>query len=246
MRKKKIKIIISRWLLTVINLAGIIIIAGYMYIGAFNIKAFGFSYSTIIAYGIISTLLIRVYFARKLGSMYLHCNIEEIDEMTGIEFEVYLYHKFKKLGYKAKMTPATGDYGADLVLKKRREKTVVQAKRYHRDVGIAAVQEVIGSIAYYNADSGMVITNSYFTPNADNLAAANEITLWDRRALITYLIKEEETGDSLEEYPDTAPVRYCPVCGKKLIRRKGRYGYFLGCSGYPECSYTEPVPDTER
>lgn len=30
----------------------------------------------------------------------------------------------------------------------------------------------------------------------------------------------------------------CPVCGKKLIERKGRYGAFIGCTGYPKCTYT--------
>ena len=27
----------------------------------------------------------------------------------------------------------------------------------------------------------------------------------------------------------------CPKCGKKMLAREGRYGKFLGCSGYPEC-----------
>ena len=27
----------------------------------------------------------------------------------------------------------------------------------------------------------------------------------------------------------------CPNCGKIMIRRKGKKGYFWGCSGYPEC-----------
>jgi DNA topoisomerase-1 len=27
----------------------------------------------------------------------------------------------------------------------------------------------------------------------------------------------------------------CPKCGKKMVVREGRYGQFLGCSGYPEC-----------
>ena len=34
--------------------------------------------------------------------------------------------------------------------------------------------------------------------------------------------------------------RACPVCGKPLIVRWGRYGKFIGCSGYPECRHTEP------
>ncbi len=31
----------------------------------------------------------------------------------------------------------------------------------------------------------------------------------------------------------------CPECGKSLTRKNGRYGTFLGCSGYPSCTYTK-------
>ncbi len=34
--------------------------------------------------------------------------------------------------------------------------------------------------------------------------------------------------------------RDCPECGKPLIVRWGRYGKFIGCSGFPQCRYTEP------
>jgi len=30
----------------------------------------------------------------------------------------------------------------------------------------------------------------------------------------------------------------CPQCGGTLVRRKGKYGYFYGCSNYPKCKYT--------
>jgi DNA topoisomerase-1 len=30
----------------------------------------------------------------------------------------------------------------------------------------------------------------------------------------------------------------CPKCSKKLAKRLGRNGYFIGCTGYPECDYT--------
>lgn len=30
----------------------------------------------------------------------------------------------------------------------------------------------------------------------------------------------------------------CPNCGKKMLIREGRFGQFLGCSGYPECKTT--------
>jgi DNA topoisomerase-1 len=32
----------------------------------------------------------------------------------------------------------------------------------------------------------------------------------------------------------------CPVCGKPLLIRYGRYGKFIGCSDFPTCRYTAP------
>ena len=34
-------------------------------------------------------------------------------------------------------------------------------------------------------------------------------------------------------------VRKCPLCGCVLRLRSGRYGDFWGCTGYPDCRYTE-------
>jgi DNA topoisomerase-1 len=34
----------------------------------------------------------------------------------------------------------------------------------------------------------------------------------------------------------------CDECGKPMIIRSGRRGYFLGCSGYPKCKNTSEVP----
>ncbi len=34
-------------------------------------------------------------------------------------------------------------------------------------------------------------------------------------------------------------LKICPKCGDILKMRKGRFGEFLGCSGYPNCRYTE-------
>jgi DNA topoisomerase I len=33
----------------------------------------------------------------------------------------------------------------------------------------------------------------------------------------------------------------CPDCGEPLLVRSGRYGLFIGCSGYPECGYTQKI-----
>jgi len=40
--------------------------------------------------------------------------------------------------------------------------------------------------------------------------------------------------------PEYVEDRVCPLCGKKLIIRFGRFGKFIGCSGFPECRHVEP------
>ncbi len=33
----------------------------------------------------------------------------------------------------------------------------------------------------------------------------------------------------------------CPQCARPLVRKHGRFGEFIACSGYPECTYTRPI-----
>lgn len=34
----------------------------------------------------------------------------------------------------------------------------------------------------------------------------------------------------------------CDKCGKPMLKKLGRYGYFLACSGFPECKNTKSIP----
>ncbi len=34
----------------------------------------------------------------------------------------------------------------------------------------------------------------------------------------------------------------CPECGQPLLFKRGRFGQFIGCSGWPRCRYTAPIP----
>jgi DNA topoisomerase-1 len=39
----------------------------------------------------------------------------------------------------------------------------------------------------------------------------------------------------------------CPLCGKPLAKRLGKRGFFIGCTGYPDCDYTRNLEgDQER
>ena len=47
-----------------------------------------------------------------------------------------------------------------------------------------------------------------------------------------------------KEVKETGEV--CPECGKPLVIRKGRYGEFTACSGYPSCKYVKTEPRVEE
>lgn len=47
----------------------------------------------------------------------------------------------------------------------------------------------------------------------------------------------ERLGGEMEKRKND--IKQCPKCGQFLLKRKGKFGYFLGCGGYPACRYTE-------
>ena len=119
----------------------------------------------------------------------MNANYEKnVIEMTGEEFEQFLGELFKKRGFKITYTSISGDYGADLILRDGDEKIAVQAKRYSGNVGVKAVQEVIGAVKMYDADEAWVVTNSYFTKQAIKLAEINDVYLIDRDELIDIIL----------------------------------------------------------
>lgn len=113
--------------------------------------------------------------------------IEQIDNMSGAEFELFMTKYFQSQGFKTTHTPISGDYGIDLIIENDFGKIGVQAKCYSNKVSLDAVQQVVAGLRHYGLSSGLVITNNYFQPSAIRLAADNNITLWDRNKLIEKL-----------------------------------------------------------
>lgn len=48
----------------------------------------------------------------------------------------------------------------------------------------------------------------------------------------------EEMKNVLDEETDIV----CEKCGKKMIKKLGKFGYFLACSGFPECKNAKSLP----
>ncbi|MBM3216350.1 type I DNA topoisomerase [Candidatus Poribacteria bacterium] len=43
---------------------------------------------------------------------------------------------------------------------------------------------------------------------------------------------------------ETVTQETCDQCGRPMARKWGRFGFFLGCSGYPDCANTAQLPGT--
>ena len=57
-----------------------------------------------------------------------------------------------------------------------------------------------------------------------------------------FIKQVEHAAEAMPEVKSEPEVidRACPLCGKPLVIRHGRFGKFIGCSTFPECRHTEP------
>ncbi|MCL2655762.1 MAG: restriction endonuclease [Coriobacteriia bacterium] len=126
----------------------------------------------------IERLQTEAYQQQKLLQDY-----HRINAMAGVEFEYFLKELFSRLGYSVELTPASNDYGADLLISKEGNRSAVQAKCYSGSVSNTAVQEAFTAKEYYGTNSASVVTNSTFTRNATEMAARTGVSLIDGERL---------------------------------------------------------------
>lgn len=110
---------------------------------------------------------------------------QDFDSINGHEFENFCADILKKNGYvDVTVTRGSGDQGIDIIAYKDDVKYGIQCKCYASDVGNKAVQEVFSGKTFYNCHVGVVLTNSYFTHSAVELAQSNGVILWNRDKLL--------------------------------------------------------------
>ena len=51
-----------------------------------------------------------------------------------------------------------------------------------------------------------------------------------------------ESVQSVKGSLDEPTDKVCEKCGKQMMKKLGRFGYFLACSGFPECHNTKSIP----
>ena len=198
----------------------------------------------------------------KLVSNVTSANSSDaLGDMTWREFEVLVGEGFRLQGYEVTETGGGGaDGGVDLVLRKDREKFLVQCKQWKAfKVGVTVVRELYGVMAAHGAAGGFVVTSGRFTDEAAAFADGRNIRLVDGPKLFG-MIKQAKAsrGASSGAAPVAAtPTRSsaaasaagqaptCPVCSSAMTLRVAKRGAnagseFWGCTKYPGCKGTRP------
>ncbi len=119
----------------------------------------------------------------------------DYDSLDGAGFErfctdILIYNGFKKVTN----TIISGDFGVDILCEKGNLSYAIQCKRYSGNVGNKAVQEVFSGKAFYKCDVAIVLTNSYFTPAAEETARLTGVELWNRGRLNDLIITAQQNG----------------------------------------------------
>lgn len=133
---------------------------------------------------------------QRLQQAIKQSNISEINALTPSQFEDWVARMFRMRGYQATLTPRSNDYGIDVILEREDIKIGIQVKKYSKNVGVAAVQEVISGMRYYDCTEGWVVTSaSDFTRQARSLAATTGIQLYAYNDL-AILLSEIQVQDN--------------------------------------------------
>ncbi|SFR74909.1 Restriction endonuclease [Mitsuaria sp. PDC51] len=122
-------------------------------------------------------------------------NPNAIFDLTSRQFEEVTGELLEKLGYKVELTKATRDGGKDLILASHSNVGqfvyYVECKRYapERPVGVHLVRELVGAIYADRVTAGIMVTSSYFSPDAVSYSQQlkHQLTLVDFLRLKAWL-----------------------------------------------------------
>lgn len=83
--------------------------------------------------------------------------------------------------------------------------------------------------------------------NLDSIAQGEKVWYEELQNFYDFFMPVlEHAQNNMEKIPPKILDEECPNCGKSLVLRRGRYGEFIGCSGYPDCKYIKKEKSEEE
>lgn len=139
--------------------------------------------------------------------------------MTPRQFEELVCEHYRKQGYKAEITPLSGDYGIDVFATKGKEKLAIQAKMYGsstRKINRQCVMELHGAKDYFDCTKAIIATDGTFLTDAIQVAEKLNIDIIYLDSLTT---AKPTTNKTNEKTFDDIWLKYIiPLQGKTLTK----------------------------
>lgn len=125
---------------------------------------------------------------KLFGSLLAKKELEEIYRtMNPLDFEHYVAERFRKVGYTdVKVTPAMGDGGIDILMKKEGTSYAVQCKKYFPDsfVKIDELRAFVYAYRKAGAEKGIYVTTANFGVIARKEMEGEGVSLIDGSELL--------------------------------------------------------------
>jgi DNA topoisomerase-1 len=137
-----------------------------------------------------------------------------------------------------------------------------------RPVPVSVIDEIVADISkqVYNSMESEITTKEIGEMVMDRLKKADEVSyvryasvyrsfkdLSSFMAELKQMMKaekqaekqakkaEKEMDGQKVKVPDVMTDEICELCGKPMVIKSGRYGKFMACSGFPECTNTKKI-----
>jgi DNA topoisomerase-1 len=173
----------------------------------------------------------------KVGEILKDTSLEAFEKKTTPPSRYKESTFIKELESRGIGRPSTFASTVDTILSESRGYCVVE------DKFIVPTEKGISLSQFLDKSFPDIINVNYTSELEENLDLIANGKLNDIDFLTTFYKKLEEAVKKVqpnEVVPQTTD-KICPECGKKLVYRTGRYGPFLGCSGYPSCKHISKV-----
>jgi restriction system protein len=119
-----------------------------------------------------------------------------IETMDGLAFERYVASLLKNEGYTNISMTEKYDMGVDIIATRNGIRWGIQVKRYSNMVKAEAVRQVVTALNTYHCERAMVVTNSYYSRPALQLAASNNCVLVDHNTLSEWVMRFQRSNAS--------------------------------------------------
>lgn len=168
--------------------------------------------------------------------------------------------KLIKINKEQKFTKPPARYTEATLVKILEEKGIGRPSTYAPTISTIKNRDYVEVIekSFHPTELGMIVTElmkEYFSDIVDDAFTAKMEEELDQVAMgdvdwVNLLdkfyssfkgeldIAQEQAKNVTVEDPESDEV--CELCGRRMVIKKGRYGKFLACPGFPECKNTKP------